>query len=666
MSEIILNPWLPPHHKKAAIIKALPSSAKTDDTAFLADFIIASAVAHNATIHVCDGYLFLVNQYGGNIMYSAWTKNGDLPASITIGYCASGTFFEHIAVIKPILGFTLAASQEIGKLCQHAVSPNKTKNVLPEQYVLPINEYVEKLRHNMAVRDMEQTPVVSTSFTSSGSLGPVSKFSNSNITYHSSTGSMPLTNPFGTQMTPNSPYMPTYTTNSLTVTDPKKPLTTFTFHKFLSTLPAGSITIEQSHNWSNVVIVNGKQKFKKEGWYVHISNDEIRAIRRNSMGLIENLEGSAVLTWNRDGTELLGERWCIAGNDFTKKDWESKANEQKQHRVKFVESMFKTFIKVNEKCRELYVKAALSGNALTEDEAFVIDRELKDNTDFVSKMVYLDQAILAGLPADEKLFDDKLFRSWASTNFDFFLSLSEGKALEDKAITYFDPELFGYDPRTYCGPTEPTSLMDDNPIFGYKAYQAEQKAKQEQKQETQKVKEEEKKMDLQIDFKADLRESLKRGSIRRVRKALAEVVANLLVSDLASNKKKSAKNTVLEILKTPHGEAIFSVMLGTATPVLAAQFPEEYAKYIFEVAREFRVSGGGDLVYEVTGMLEAVAGNAFSEVKDALSQLKEFDETQGVKRRVELGDSLAAQSSKEEQVLEASQHRDTGTAKNSK
>lgn len=713
---IILNPWLPSHHKVTSIVNALPSSVKPSDAPLLAHFFIAKAAQHNATIHVGDGFLYLVNQDGGNIMFSAWTKHGDQPASMTIGYCESGTFFEHVGEIKPAKGFTKAASEEIPKLFEKAASKGGEEVLLPKQYVLPIDEYVEELRHKIEVstqsketrtnlaalaersrgrtqRDgnvfdanaIRRDTALSWEKLNNASLKPAGAFTSSgSMVYPTSDSSKQVsTNAFGTQMLPNSPFMPTYTTGSaignhvwnqsgsgsLTISPSKNESSAnqITFQQFLALMPPdSSINLDASDSNFDVA-ENGEVKFKKEGWYVRFTDNEIRLVKRNGLGLIENLQGPAFLSWNVEGSFLREESFWISGNRYiSKESWKSEVEKEKEHRAKFLSKMFEDFIKLrNQKCQYLYTKVALSGNPLTESEALVIENEIRDNSDFLAKMAYIDQAILAGLPVREELLDNNLFNSWATTNFDFFLKCQERIEVVDSAVTYFDPKIFDYGSAPYRGRFEPTSLLEEHPVFGPKRYQEDK-----QKAENQKVKEEEKnkKMDLQIDFKADLRESLKRGSVRRVRTALVEIVANLLVSDLATNKKKNAKNTVLEILKTPHGEAIFSVMLGTATPVLAAQFPAEYAKYIFEVAREFRVSGGGDLVYEVSGMLQAIAGNAFSEVKDALSQLKEFDETQVVKHRVELGgeESSSTKQKSEEHLHEPAQHRDAGTAKTSK
>lgn len=139
-----------------------------------------------------------------------------------------------------------------------------------------------------------------------------------------------------------------------------------------------------------------------------------------------------------------------------------------------------------------------------------------------------------------------------------------------------------------------------------------------------------------IDLKAEMRQALLRGSIRKIREMLVGAVADLLSKDLSN--KESGRATVVEILRSPYGGALFSIALGSAIPLVSQQLPEEYAKYVDEAARELRISGGEDVVFELSGLAVTFASGMASEIKNSLEQLKAFDEKQDEeKRRVELG-----------------------------
>lgn len=139
-----------------------------------------------------------------------------------------------------------------------------------------------------------------------------------------------------------------------------------------------------------------------------------------------------------------------------------------------------------------------------------------------------------------------------------------------------------------------------------------------------------------IDLKAEMRQALLRGTIRKIREMLVSAVADLLSKDLSN--KESGRATVVEILRSPYGGALFSIALGSAIPLVSQQLPEEYAKYVDEAARELRISGGEDVVFELSGLAVTFASGMASEIKNSLEQLKAFDEKQDEeKRRVELG-----------------------------
>ena len=135
-----------------------------------------------------------------------------------------------------------------------------------------------------------------------------------------------------------------------------------------------------------------------------------------------------------------------------------------------------------------------------------------------------------------------------------------------------------------------------------------------------------KKTKMDIDIKDEAREALKRGAIRKIRELFVKTIADLLSRDMEDP--AAARVIAAEMLRTPYGNAILSVALGSAMPLVAAQLPEEYGGYVEEAAREFRVSGGADLIYELSGVAVNIGGALVSEVKTVMGQLKSYDDKQ--------------------------------------
>ena len=79
------------------------------------------------------------------------------------------------------------------------------------------------------------------------------------------------------------------------------------------------------------------------------------------------------------------------------------------------------------------------------------------------------------------------------------------------------------------------------------------------------------------------------------------------------------------MLKTPAGSALFSLAIGSAVPVVAEKFPVEYKKYIEETGKELRISGGADIVYELTDVLATTTSALVSGIKSSFDQLKTHD-----------------------------------------
>ena len=163
---------------------------------------------------------------------------------------------------------------------------------------------------------------------------------------------------------------------------------------------------------------------------------------------------------------------------------------------------------------------------------------------------------------------------------------------------------------------------------------------------------------MSIDMKDEMRQALLRGTIRKIREMFVSTIANLLAKDMTDP--AAARVMVAEMLRTPYGNSILSVAVGSAIPLVAQQLPAEYAGYVNEAAREFRVSGGADLVYELSGVAFDLGSTLVGEIKGNLEQLKAFDEKAEAeleKHRIEVEHRIALTSEKdhehEHEVLKA-------------
>jgi hypothetical protein len=159
---------------------------------------------------------------------------------------------------------------------------------------------------------------------------------------------------------------------------------------------------------------------------------------------------------------------------------------------------------------------------------------------------------------------------------------------------------------------------------------------------------------MSIDMKDEMRQALLRGTIRKIREMFVSTIANLLSKDMTDP--AAARVMVAEMLRTPYGNSILSVAVGSAIPLVAQQLPAEYAGYVNEAAREFRVSGGADLVYELSGVALDLGSSLVHEIKGNLEQLKAFDEKAELeKHRVEVAHrvALSTEHEHEHEVLKA-------------
>jgi hypothetical protein len=127
----------------------------------------------------------------------------------------------------------------------------------------------------------------------------------------------------------------------------------------------------------------------------------------------------------------------------------------------------------------------------------------------------------------------------------------------------------------------------------------------------------------QIVVADEVRESVMRGLIKQIKRMLVETVADQLANHMPDQIK--AKKVAVEMLKTPTGSALFSLAIGSAVPVVAEKFPVEYKKYIEETGKELRVSGGADIVYELSGVVGDVTSGLVLGIKSSFEQLKAHD-----------------------------------------
>ena len=127
----------------------------------------------------------------------------------------------------------------------------------------------------------------------------------------------------------------------------------------------------------------------------------------------------------------------------------------------------------------------------------------------------------------------------------------------------------------------------------------------------------------QIVVADEVRESVMRGLIKQIKRMLVETIADQLANNMPDQTK--AKKVAVEMLKTPAGSALFSLAIGSAVPVVAEKFPVEYKKYIEETGKELRISGGADIVYELTDVLASTTSALVSGIKSSFDQLKAHD-----------------------------------------
>lgn len=132
-----------------------------------------------------------------------------------------------------------------------------------------------------------------------------------------------------------------------------------------------------------------------------------------------------------------------------------------------------------------------------------------------------------------------------------------------------------------------------------------------------------KKVQTSDKLKIELKQAVLRGVVKKIKMLLVAAVADLISKDVDHPK---AKDTAFEMLKTPFGSAIFSIGLGTVLPSVSNQIPEEYRKYVDVAAKELRISGGEDVICEISEVVATTASTMVSSIKSSLSQLKSFDD----------------------------------------
>lgn len=136
--------------------------------------------------------------------------------------------------------------------------------------------------------------------------------------------------------------------------------------------------------------------------------------------------------------------------------------------------------------------------------------------------------------------------------------------------------------------------------------------------------------------KKDGREVAKRVAVKTATRGVSAMLAKA-ISPGEDKKSASIRKNIEEMLKTPEGEAVVSILLGAAVPILEDKIPEKHRKLASEIGQEARVSGEVVLTNQ---LLDTVAAplfkGTFEGIKNALDGVIEAEEKAKSEVRAEL------------------------------
>lgn len=136
--------------------------------------------------------------------------------------------------------------------------------------------------------------------------------------------------------------------------------------------------------------------------------------------------------------------------------------------------------------------------------------------------------------------------------------------------------------------------------------------------------------------KKDGREVAKRVAVKTATRGVSAMLAKA-ISPGEDKKSTSIRKNIEEMLKTPEGEAVVSILLGAAVPVLEDKIPEKHRKLANEIGQEARVSGEVVLTNQLLDKVAApLFQGTFEGIKNALDGVIEAEEKAKSEVRAEL------------------------------
>jgi hypothetical protein len=132
-------------------------------------------------------------------------------------------------------------------------------------------------------------------------------------------------------------------------------------------------------------------------------------------------------------------------------------------------------------------------------------------------------------------------------------------------------------------------------------------------------------------FKRGLKEGAKRAAVRKTRTIMLEAVCSILTSKAEKSKQGETARTVLKrFFESKQGEAMFSVAVGMLLPMIAPQIPQQYRKYVSEVAGELNAQGF-DIGFTIIGdSIGPIIKNVTSQLTDTFKEVADTDEQETV------------------------------------